>query len=107
MDRAETYRTFGWAIVPVVAWAIYIGLGWIVAPRWCESPGLFHGVSAAFVVLAAVALFLGWSKLREVPSEGDDRDAAPGFTVNVGVLLGALFLVGTVLAWILAASWCG
>lgn len=107
MERIEPRQAFRWAIVPVVLWLVYIGIGWTVAPAWCDSPGLFHGVSAAFVIVAAGALFLGWSTLRRVPSQGSDREAAPGFTVDLGVKLGGLFLAGTILAWIIAGVWCG
>lgn len=107
MARIEPRQAFVSAIVPVIVWALYIGVGWAVAPAWCGTPALFHGVSAVFVVIAAAALYLGWSTVREVPSERSDQAAAGGFTVGVGVKLGSLFLAGTILAWILASVWCG
>ena len=105
--RVEPRQAFWAATVPVVVWALYIGVGWAVAPAWCESPGLFHGVSAALVAIAAGALFVGWSAARNAADAASDRVTARGFTVGVGVKLGALFLGGTMLAWILAAVWCG
>ena len=107
MTRAAPRYGFRWAMVPVALWAMYIGVGWAVAPAWCESPILFHGASAVVVAVAAGSLSLGRAALRRIADDSNDRQSASGFTVYLGVILGVLFLAGTVLAWVVAGVWCG
>lgn len=97
-----------WALLamPPVAWALFTGLAWVLPDPVCESgasyaPHLAAGAALAVALGGVAGAAATLARRRDEPGEAASLTR---FVATVGVLVGALLVVGLAVAWAYMAS---